>query len=237
MPEQIKVITSRRAYEFSPDDLRLSMLSIKPVQELIQQNFQFQASAYGTPFPTFGDVPATIPAGLVFNTGAWLSAEEPIVPIRFLNVEQSRIVIDVGGPSTAITTIFDHLIGLLSQLHAPDGSPVIGEPKRFLDYSEITAHFPASLDTILKPSLQQVFSRAIGMTDKSSHSVLIPSLALQAYPDSEMLPAVPGANDSRVFTFTLRSGTRPEEHIYFSGAPLDSEAHLKYLAELEMALT
>ncbi len=232
MPEQIKVVTSRRAYEFNPDDLRLSMLSIKPIQELIQQNFQFQASAYGTPFPTFGDVPATIPPGLVFNTGAWLSVEEPIVPIRFLHIEQSRIVIDVGGLSTAITTIFHHLTEILSQLHAPDGSPVIGEPKRVLDYSEITAHFPVSLDAMLKPSLQQVFSRAIG----KSGSVLIPSLALQAHPDNEMLAAVPGANDSRVFTFTLRSGTRPEEHVYFSGAPLDSEAHLQYLDELEMAL-
>ena len=40
-----------------------------------------------------------------------------------------------------------------------------------------------------------------------------------------------------IFTFTLRSGTRPDEHIYFSGAPLDSEAHLAYLTELATALT
>ena len=33
MPEDIAFITARRAYEFRPDDLRLSMLSIKPIQD------------------------------------------------------------------------------------------------------------------------------------------------------------------------------------------------------------
>jgi len=35
MPENMKVLASRRAYEFHADDLRLSTLSMKPVQAQI----------------------------------------------------------------------------------------------------------------------------------------------------------------------------------------------------------
>src|SRR5437764_371982 len=106
MLEQVKIITGRRAYEFRPDDLRLSLLSTKIVQEQIQQLFQFQTSAMGTPAPMFGDVPVTYPPGFVFDVGVWLSPDEQLVPIQFLHFEQRRIVIDVAGSSIAIPHIF-----------------------------------------------------------------------------------------------------------------------------------
>src|SRR5258708_28360188 len=103
MLEQVKLLTSRRAYEFRPDDLRISMLSTKPVQEQIQQLFQFQTAMMGTPIATFGDVPVTYPPGFVFDMGVWISQDKQIIPIRFLHFEQSRIVIDVALPASAIT--------------------------------------------------------------------------------------------------------------------------------------
>src|SRR5947209_3127631 len=109
MLEQIKLLSSRRAYEFRPDDLRLSVLSVKPVQEQITQLFQFQTSIMGTPMATFGDVPVTYPPGFVFDMGVWISQNKQVIPIRFLHFEQRRIVIDVAGPSFAITAIFDQL--------------------------------------------------------------------------------------------------------------------------------
>ncbi len=66
--------------------------------------------------------------------------------------------------------------------------------------------------------------------------VIIPTVAVQTFSKDEVLPAVPSANDAHAFTLALRSGTRPDEHIYYSGAPLDSEAHLSYLKELEVTL-
>src|SRR5437763_4286557 len=64
MLEQVKILTSRRAYEFGADTIRLSMLSIQPIQQQIQQLFGFQSSAIGSPLPTFGAVPATYPQEL-----------------------------------------------------------------------------------------------------------------------------------------------------------------------------
>src|SRR5713226_7710191 len=128
MLEQVKILTSRRAYEFSADAIRLTMLSIQPVQQQIKQLFDFQSAIIGSPMPTFGAVPATYPPGLVFNLGVWIHQEEHIVPIRFLHFEQNRIIIDVAGPTTAIDGIADRLFHFLSGIQAADGSPIVGEP-------------------------------------------------------------------------------------------------------------
>src|SRR6185503_13027993 len=120
MLEEIKILSSRRAYEFRQDDLRLTMLSTKMVQQQFQELFQFQASMMGSPSPTFGDVPATYPPGFVFDMGVWVSPEQQPVPIRFLHFEQRRIVIDVAGSSESITAIFEQVKSFFSALHAPD---------------------------------------------------------------------------------------------------------------------
>lgn len=236
MLEQVKILTSRRAYEFRTDAIRLSTLCIQPIQQQIQQLFSFQSSAIGSPIPTFGAVPTTYPPGIVFNLGVWIHQEEHIVPIRFLHFEQNRIVIDVAGPTVAIDGIVDRLFHFLSGLRAADGSPVVGEPIRVLVYSEITAQFPYPLDAIISRPLRRLLSKTIHTGIGNKSMTMVPVVAIQAFPTDEVLPAVPSANDPHAFTFSLRSGTRPEEHIYFSSAPLDSEAHLAYLEELATSL-
>ena len=236
MLEQIKILSSRRAYEFRQDDLRLSVLSTKPVQQQFQELFHFQASAMGSPSPTFGDVPATYPPGYVFDMGVWVSADEKLVPIRFLHFEQRRIVIDVAGPSSAIAGIFERVKDFFAELYAPDGSPVIGEPERILDYSEITARYPFSPETLIAEPFRKILK---GMLPESSDTskVMIPTFSAQFYSLDQELASIPSANDVRALTFALRAGTRPDQHIYFSSAPLDSETHLNYLNELEAAFT
>ncbi len=236
MLKQIKILTSRRAYEFSSDTLRLSSLSIQPVLQQIQQLFSFQTLAIGSPMPTFGAVPATYPPGAVFNLGAWIHQEERIVPIRFIHFEQSRIVIDVAGPTSAIDGIANRLFHFLSDLQAADGSPVVGEPQRILDYSEITAQYPYPLDAIFSKPLRRLLSKTMGVGVGNESMLVLPTVTAQVFPMDEVLPELAGRNDPHVFTLAFRPGTRPEEHICFSGAPLSSEAHLIYLEELAASL-
>jgi len=236
MLEEIKIITSRRAYEFRPDDLRLSALCIKPVQEQIQNLFQFQSGILGTPMTTFGEVPATYPPGFVFNMGAWITPDEQLVPIRFLHFEQRRIVIDVAGTSSALTPIFERLQQFLTDLHAPDGSPIIGEPERVLDYSIITAKFPFSLETMFAPPLRKLFERVTNAKASSEELAMVSTFVMQMCPVGQETAKVATPEDSFAFTFGLRSGTKLEDRIYLSCAPLDSEAHLSYLNELASAL-
>lgn len=236
MLEQVKILSSRRAYEFGADAIRLTTLSTELVQQQIKQIFGFQSSAIGSPMPTFGAVPATYPPGIVLNLGVWIYREAHIVPIRFLHFEQNRIVIDVAGPTGAIDDIADRLFHLLSSVQAADGSPIIGHPARILDYSEITARYSSSLDSIFSKSLRRLLNKTLSKGGADKFMTMIPVVAMQTFPSDEVLPAVPSINEPHAFSFTLRSGTRPSEHIYFSGAPLDSEAHLSYLNELEAIL-
>src|SRR5947209_17139766 len=129
MPENVTFLTGRRSYEFGPDDLRLSTISIKPIQQAIQELFQFQSAVIGTPMQTFGEVHLTIPPGLVFDTGMWKSPEGKFVSIRFLHFESRRIVIDVAGPSVALTPIFAQIRHLLAGIETVDASPLIGKPQ------------------------------------------------------------------------------------------------------------
>jgi hypothetical protein len=236
MLEQVKLLASRRAYEFRSDDLRLSTLSIKPMQEQIQRLFQFQTAVMGSPMATFGEVPATYPPGFVFNMGMWISEEKQIIPIRLLHFEQRRIVIDVAGPSSAIAAIYENLRHFLSELQAPDGSPIVNEPERVLDYSVISAQFPFSMEAIFAPPLRKLFTKVISTNDSSEESALLSTIVIQKHPARQEIARLANPEDSHAFTFGPRVGTRPEEHIYLSGAPLDSEAHLSYLIELEAVL-
>ncbi len=234
MLEQIKILSSRRAYEFRQDDLRLSVLSTKPVQQQFQELFRFQTSAMGSPAPTFGDVPVTYPPGFVFDMGAWISPDEQLVPIRLLHFEQRRIVIDVAGPSSAITGIYERMREFFSDLHAPDGSPIIGEPERILDYSEITARYSFSLDILVAEPFRRILTPLLPESGLPN-GVMIPTFSIQFYPANQELASIPSVNDVRALSFALRSGTQPQDQISFSGAPLDSETHLRYLHELDAA--
>jgi hypothetical protein len=230
MLENITFLTGRRSHEFSADGLRLSTLSIKPIQEAIQELFQFQSFAIGTPISTFGEVPLTFPPGVVFNTGVWKSPENKYVAIRFFHFEAQRIVIDVAGSSAALTPIFDQLYRVLSQIETLDGSPLVGKPQAVLDYSEISATFPFSLEVLIPQPIREALA---GVT---KGPVLLPTLIVQSASGEQVLAGTAVHGDNHAFTFAPRAGSRPEDHIYFSGAPLDSETHLEYLKNLEASL-
>src|SRR5260370_38928291 len=220
MLEQVKILTSRRAYEFTPDALRLSSVSIQPVQRQIQQLFNFQSSAIGSPMPMFGEVPTTYPPGIVFNLGAWIYQQESIVPIRFLHFEPNRIVIDIAGPTAAIDGIADRLFHFLSGLQAADGTPIVGEPVSVLDYSEITAQFPYPLDVIFSKPLLRVLGKTMGIAVGNTSMTLVPSVVIQIAPTDVVLSAVPSGNRPSACIFSLPSRTPPDGDLFHCASPL-----------------
>lgn len=230
--EGTKIISARRSYEFGPDQLRLSMLTIEGVRESVKDLFHFEQVTLGSPPQTFGRVPATIPPGLVYNYGAVVVDEEVLIPIRFLHFEANRIVIDVGGPSSALDVIFQQLQALLSGLKAPDGSPIIGEPVAILDRSELHVSLPFPSQVFLVSSISEVLSRFL-LDD--TNQVLMSSLrARAALPDTVFHREA--HNEWKAFTLEVRSGTTPNEHTYYSAAPLQTSEHLRMIRELQAAL-
>lgn len=232
-----RVLTARKGYEFSLDNLRLTMLCTQPIIHQIQEAFHFQGMAIMSPPATFGPVANTLPAGLVFQVGYWLSTDHKLVPIRFLNIEPVRIVIDVAGPSQAVDEIYSHLRNLLADVTAPDGTAVLGEPLRVLDYSELSVRLPTALDAVFIPEVRELLARTAREAEKEEATILFPTLLFRAVPPNSAFGGDVNTGDGHTFSVGLRASTKPSEAVYFSSAPLETEAHLTFLTQLTTCLT
>lgn len=233
----VVILSARRAYEFVPDRIRLTMLSTPPVMERIRQAFAFQSAVIGTPMATFGDVLATYPPGVVFDNGMFVTEDGRVAPVRFLHFESRRVVIDVAGQSSLTEAVFDHVRLLLSDAQAPDGQPVLGAYDAILEYSELTAVFDFELSDLLRPGLSELFARVMDSSRQTIPSALIPAVQAQKQPTDAEYPGPALNGRSSPIQFALRAGHRPDSHTYFSAAPVDSDAHLTYLRDLEALAT
>lgn len=235
MIEQTKILTARRAYEFRPDDLRLSVLSVTQVHQQIQQFFSFQVAVVGTPQQTFGTVPSTMPPGVVMDFGTTQTPESTPVPMRFLHFEPRRIVIDVAGPSSAIDWTFEQLRDLFVNTPSPDGSPIIGEPEKIRDYSEIIVQYDFSFEDLVGGPLLELAKETFG---KEDHSVLPLSVKFRAVDlEDEADPGKIGTMGfSQGNSIELRAGTRPSERTFYSVTELPTDKHLSWIEALDRRL-
>lgn len=233
--EQAKILVARRAYEFPPDELRLSLLSVNEVQQRIQQVFGFQAHGIGSPMPTFGPVPNTIPPGVVFDYGNTQTPDGVPTPTRFLHFEPRRMVIDVAGPSSAIDWTFEQLRALLEDVRAPDGSPAIGEPEATREYSEVVARYGFDFGELVSGPLIDLAREVFG---EDGQAVLPMGVKFQAIESgAEVEPGSIGVMGfSRGNMIEIRTGTRPEERTYLSVAEVPTDKHLDWLKKLDERL-
>ncbi len=234
--EQTKIISARRAYEFHPDDVRLSMLSLAAVRQAIQQSFSFEVAQIATPMQTFGPILNTIPPGLVFDFGNTQTPEGDPTPLRFLHIEPSRLVIDVAGPSSAIDFTFEHLWNVLSEVESPDGSPLIGEPHRIRDYSEISTKLKLDPEELFGNRWLTLAQKAFGGEDKKVIPLGVRFQAIE--PGNVVKPAEIGhINFARGNLIEIRTETNPENGVYLSGAEVPTDQHLAWLESLERELS
>lgn len=241
MIEEVRVLSARRAYEFGGDDLRLTVLSLQPMVQTLQAAFRFQIAQVGQPMPTFGTIPGTIPPGIVFDYGLWTSQTGSSVPIRFLHLEPRRIVIDIQGPSSDIGSVYERLravvLEVVQALNMDATPPLIGEPQRTLEYSELVATCSWPLDAIFAPAIRPLLRGAAGLGESEQHVVLAPSVFAQLQPAHQESAGAVTTVDSRTLQLAPRLGTRFEQQVHFSGALLTTDAHFDYLRALDEALS
>lgn len=230
---EVVVLGSRRAREFRPDDLRLSMLSTPSVMGAIQQEFGFQQAQIGTPMATFGDVQNSLPPGVVFDVGSMVAGDGQPLSIRFLHFEFARIVLDIAAPSHYIDEVFDKLAAAVRAFGAPDGRPVIGSHHALADQSDLSAYLGFTPASLLHPAL-------IGLMRSSSWTTMegdetMPSVGLRLQPAGSDFQPPQFASDQ--WMLQPRGGTKASDHHYFSSAPLRSEDHITLLEGLDRALS
>ncbi len=233
--EDVTILSSRRAYEFPADGIRLTLLSSHAVLQLIRRAFSFEVATVGTPVATFGPVPGTMPPGLVFSYGIVPLSDAEAVPVRFVHVEPRRIVVDVAGPSSAIDPTFRRLKDQIADLRTFDGKPALEQPTGTRDYSELTVRMPFGLEQLLPSALREPISGAFGIPDQDAERLVF-SLLVQPLPAGQEFPGSV-LRDYRSLTLEPRVGTPPDDRVLFSGAPLDSQTHLALLKQVEAAVT
>jgi len=233
-----RLITARRAFEFGPDELRLTVLSIPQVREAIARIFAFQTAQVATPMPTFAPPMITVPPGLVFEIGVLNLPDSSPMPIRFLHIDGRRIVVDVAGPTSGAVAVFNALKETLANTRSPDGGPAIGQFKRTQDYSEISVKFGFSPDSLLAPGLRDLFNRMFSSPPglDTPAGIVVPSLRFGIVSPTDDYVGSPQGNDQSRYAIDLRLGSLPSDNNYYSSAPLDTESHLKYLADLGTTL-
>lgn len=230
MPTNVKVLSSRKAYEYGPDEIRLTVLGSPTIRQALQVAFTFDVAEVAHPQETFGEVPLTSPPGVVCHGGHFTSADNEIVPIRALLFEPRRVVVDVAAPSSTLDAVFEQVKAVLAKYSAP-GAPLLGIPSRERHQSELTFTFEHSFARLFHPAVLPLFERA---SDCGEGDVLFPRVHFVV---GEKGVAYPG--DGRGIasvTLSPRLGTTLEDRVYFSTAMLDSDAHLDYLTRLDAAL-
>lgn len=237
MVRDVRILTARRAYEFRMDELRLSAFTTGPVAQKVIAAFAFRSFDVAQPMPTFGPVTRTLPPGAVFNWGSLSLADGSLAAVRFLHFEQQRIVFDVAGPSSAVDLAFETLGAAIAGVRTPDGYAAIGEPVGIREYSELTVRLFISVADLLPASLRQVYTKAAAGIGESLALSPVPHLGVYPAPAAGNYPGIPAGVDSfRSFTLALRKDSPLDGDVYFSAAPLSTEAHVAYLQEVEEAL-
>jgi hypothetical protein len=232
VPEDVRLLTARRAYEFRPDDLALATLQLAQTRDKIQAAFSFQAANNGVVPGLFG--PTTIQLGqqgIVFQNGTLVVSDRP-TPIRLMQIEPTRIVIDVMASSSVIDSVFEHLVGALGDVRTADDHAVIGDPLRIRDFSELSGRFRFSLKDLFPPSVFEAFRRGLG----NEAGTPVPAIFFESLPEGQPYGGIPDVQSTTIVRFAPRAGYKPEDQVYYSGALVNTDAHLKYLQGLEAAI-
>lgn len=229
MSDSLRILSARRAFEFAPDELRLTVLTNASFLQHFQAEFDFGEAAIDRPSQTFGPVPETSPPGLVFAYGS-VKLGAMAVPIRYIHFEAQRIVIDVAGPSESIVPIYRAIRSMLEDAKAPDGHPVLGDPIHTLDYSDLVMRLDLGPTAALMGEIGRLYVEASGESGDGEDLIAVPRWDVHVRPVDAPFHPVPAHQQ---FRLALRPGTAPTDCRFVSGAPLDTDAHQAFLERLE----
>lgn len=232
------ILTSRTAYEYAADEIRLSLICQQSVIDYLKERFNFQAAEVAMPPESFGPVAQTLPPGLILANGGFTEGEGMLIPIRAILIDSRRVVVDVAGPTTIAQTVFDHIGDGLAGLRAPDDRPVLGQPRRSRTYSELTVRSSGISRLLTDAPIQRALRKHLSPETVWGNDVPasvdpIVSIRMKGIPGGTEYPGAGSTPDAATFMLDVRGGSTLDEALIYSIAPLDTDSHLTMLTELE----
>lgn len=227
MPDKVRILNATRIYEFEPDAIALSIISTDRVGRVL-------SSALGIPSDaavTLGSPISTELGGVIFQQGSITDHEQTIVVRRLLIQPRLLSITVVESSSRSTDTVLHVIRNALSSVKTSTNRPIIGDYKSIRDHSELTAH----LDFPSNAPFSTEFMRAVTLPDVKPEWAW--GLTAVAIANEQPYPGDPQPNLlTPWWHLSPRQGTKLEDRIYYSAAPLDTEAHEQLLAQVENSL-
>ncbi|MBX5477266.1 MAG: hypothetical protein IRZ18_09125 [Clostridia bacterium] len=203
----------------------------------MSSEFQFTSITLDTPAATFGPVDRTMPPGFVGNNGMLRAGDRRVVPVRFLHVEPTRVVVDVAGSSAQAERVLQRFREVVDDFLSGDGARPLGEVAGTKDFSILSVELGADLEALIHPAAREVLRLLAGASGPDDEWVpMVGGYIVSAGKEFAGEPAGPRGLSSVGARLTLRRAARRLDRLYYSEAALSSERHLELLNQLEQIL-
>ena len=234
MANNARILSSSRSYEFLPDRMRLSVLSLPSVIARLQETFRFGIARPGVPPAMFGPVVATAPPGVVCQLGTFADGDGAEFHLRELYVEPRRVVISVAGEARNLDFVWERLRSLLMDIGHQDA--IQGDPHAIRHASEVSAQLKIPPSALVASGVMESVAPFV----QDGGQVWVPAIHGVIYrPDDEYegdFPG-PGVGVKNVWVLSLRAGSAVANgHDFYSSAPLEATEHIAFLSRLATSL-
>ena len=232
----LTLLSASQAFNYQPDDIRLSYLSLQATLNAIQQTFQFRSVTFDSPRTTFGPVELTNPPGMQYEWGQG-HIDDTVFPIRLLAIDNRRVVWEIAGAHT------EHIEGLMSELldvctlfQPEDGNIALGRWHTTEWFSELSFTLDVTM-AIWKRKME-----VLEIIDDALYQVIphqkqtFPSIYVHNYLEQEPYPGDYQPWHGSKFILSLRQGTTVGENTFYSAAPLTTHQHIQLIERIEKFL-
>lgn len=162
--------------------------------------------------------------------------------INKIEVDPRRIILEVAGTSKMANQVYDKLLSSVSSISDNIDLDSLRAPLLLAEETRCTATLDFNYDALFNNSFVEFLNAKVkkATTNKSAECSVMPlGIACEinySMIDETLLKNKVSMNPKQ-FTIARRSGTAPELEKYIISSPLDSDAHLKLVRDLNAAIT
>lgn len=100
------------------------------------------------------------------------------------------------------------------------------------DHSEVSLMLQVQVESFLTPIVRRALRQALSTRRGRNSVAIVPTMFSRLLPSDDAIPPLT-IPDPRAVQLEVRTGTRPEDRVYYSAGPFTTERHLAFLSHIE----